>query len=197
MKKLRAVPFFGTIGFLMILALSLPAGAAQTYKIDPVHSSVIFRIKHLDITYVYGRFNTPSGTLRFDPENAASNAVDMSVEAVNVDTDNSKRDKHLQSEDFFHVIKYPYISFKSKSFKKIEPDLYEVSGDLTLHGVTKPMTVTARYTGSGEDPWGGRRIGFESTFSVDRTDFGVTGSPDSVAEMVQVTVSVEAIREQE
>mgnify|MGYP006289723687 CR=1 FL=1 len=195
MKTLRSVPFFGIISFLVTIPFSLPAAAAQTYKIDPVHSSVIFRIKHLDITYVYGRFNTPSGTLQFDRNDENNNAIEMKVEAVNVDTDNSKRDKHLQSEDFFHVIQYPYISFKSNSFKEIEPDVYEVSGDLTLHGVTKPLTVTARHTGSGEDPWGGQRIGFESTFPVTRSDFGVAGSPDSVADAVQITVSIEAIRQ--
>ncbi len=195
MKTVPSILFSGIIGFLITVIFPLPAAAVQTYQIDPVHSSVIFRIKHLDITYVYGRFNTPSGTLQFDTNNEEKNAIEMKVEAVHVDTDNSKRDKHLRSEDFFHVIKYPYISFKSDSFKEIEPDVYEVSGDLTLHGITKPLTVTARHTGSGKDPWGGQRIGFESTFPITRSDFEVTGSPDSVADTVQITVSIEGIRQ--
>lgn len=195
MKILRLISYLFVICLSAVTAFSLPAAAAQTYKIDPVHSSVVFRIKHLDITYVYGRFNSPSGMLQFDSNDDAGNSIEMTVETIHIDTNNAKRDAHLKSEDFFNNIKYPYISFKSKSFTKIEPDLYEVSGDLTLHGVTKPLTVTARHTGSGQDPWGGNRIGFETTFPIQRSDFGMSGMLNSVGDAVQITVSVEGIRQ--
>jgi polyisoprenoid-binding protein YceI len=162
------------------------------YKIDPVHSSVIFGISHLGITYVYGRFNTLSGVLTLK-ENA--NAIDMTVEAASIDTNNEKRDKHLRSEDFFNVETHPVISFKSKRFTPTGSGMYEVEGDLTLHGVTRPVTVEAKHIGSGEDPWGGYRTGFQTTFQIKRSDYGMDKLMNSVGDDVELTVAIEAIRE--
>ncbi len=184
-----------TLLAIVLAAALAPAVHAETYKIDPTHSSIVFRIKHLDITYVYGRFNDPSGTLVWNEKEDTGHAVDMTVKAENVDTNNEKRDKHLRSEDFFHIIKYPYITFKSSSFTPLSDGLYEVKGDLTLHGVTRPLTVTARHTGAGEDPWGGFRTGFETTFPVRRSEFGMDTMLGSVGDEVELTISIEAIRQ--
>jgi polyisoprenoid-binding protein YceI len=175
------------------LGLAAPASAmeAGTYKIDPVHSSVIFGIPHLGITYVYGRFNTLSGTLTLGD----ANAIQMTVDAASVDTNNEKRDKHLRSEDFFNVASHPEIAFESDAFTRKEGDVYAVSGDLTLHGVTQPVTVEARHIGSGKDPWGGYRTGFQATFRIRRSEYGMDQLLNSVGDEVELTVAIEAIRQ--
>lgn len=188
---------FSALALIMIIAVSLgiaaPASAMEVgnYKIDPVHSSVIFGIPHLGITYVYGRFNTVSGTLTLGD----ANAIQMTVDAASVDTNNEKRDKHLRSEDFFNVEAHPEITFQSNSFTHQKGDTYTVSGNLTLHGVTQPVTVEARHIGSGEDPWGGYRTGFQTTFQIQRSEFGMDQLMNSVGDEVELTVAIEAIRQ--
>ena len=151
--------FFVIIATLVVMGLSgvfsFPGAAAETYEIDPVHSAAVFRIKHLGIAYVYGRFNDLSGTLKIDDKSPDSNLVDIHVKTKNVDTFNIERDNHLRSPDFFDAKKFPVISFKSKSFRKVSQNIYEVAGELTLHGVTRPLTVDVQQTGADKDPWGG------------------------------------------
>lgn len=181
----------------LVLGLAVPVPAADsdavktgTYAIDPVHSSVVFGIGHLGVTYVYGRFNTVSGTLTLG-ENG--HAIEMTVDAASVDTNNEKRDKHLRSEDFFDVANHPEIAFASTSFAPAGGDEFEVAGNLTLRGVTKPVTVTARRIGSGKDPWGGYRTGFRTTFRIRRSDYGMDRLTNSVGDEVELTVAIEAI----
>lgn len=181
------------IAFVVLLILSTTA-SAETYAVDPAHSSIVFRIKHLDISYVYGRFNNVSGMIQFDPAADDRNAVEMAVSATDVDTGNSKRDAHLKGADFFNSDEHKAVSFKSKSFKKKTENTYEISGDLTLLGITKPITVTALKTGEGKDPWGGFRIGFETTFGIKRSDFRMTNMIGSVGDDVHITVSIEGVR---
>ncbi len=186
--------------FLVLALLPIDSGAAEdsapykfgAYKIDPTHSSVIFGISHLGVTYVYGRFNTLSGVMTLEEK---GNAIDMTVEAGSVDTNNEKRDKHLRSEDFFDVEAHPAISFKSERFAPTGSGTYEIEGDLTLHGVTRKITVEARHIGSGEDPWGGYRAGFQTTFRIKRSDYGMDQLMNSVGDEVELTVAVEAVRE--
>lgn len=196
MKRQGVVP---TISILMILGLlavfSFPAAATETYQVDPVHSSVIFRIQHLGIAYVYGRINNLSGTLKIDEGTPAGSVVEIYAKAKNVDTFNSERDNHLRSPDFFHSKKFPIVSFKSTSFTKTSNDMYEVTGDLTLLGVTRPLTVKVQRTGAGEDPWGGFRIGFETTFTIKRSDFGMNFMMGGVGDEVRIILSIEGIRQ--
>ena len=190
--------FCVTIAILMILGLSggvsFPAAAAETYDVDPVHSAAIFRIKHLGISYVYGRFNDLSGTLKIDNKNPAGHAVDIHVKTKNVDTFNVERDNHLRSLDFFDAEKFPLISFKSESFQKVSSDSYEVVGELSIHGVTRPLTVKVQQTGADKDPWGGYRIGFETTFTIKRSDFGMNFMMGGVGDEVRIIVSIEGVR---
>ena len=187
-----AISIFMILGLLAVL--SFPAAATETYQVDPVHSSAIFRIKHLGIAYVYGRLNDLSGTLKINDETPASSVVEIYAKTKNVDTFNSERDNHLRSPDFFHAKKFPMVSFISKSFTKVGKDVYEVTGDLALHGVTRPLTVKAQRTGEGKDPWGGFRIGFETTFTIRRSDFGMNFMMGGVGDEVRIILSIEGIR---
>ncbi len=189
---------FVVISVFMILGsltvFSFPGAATETYQVDPVHSSAIFRIKHLGIAYVYGRFNDLSGTLKINDETPAGSVVEIHADTKNVDTFNAERDNHLRSPDFFHSKKFPIVSFKSKSFTKVSKDMYEVTGDLALLGVTRPLTVKVQRTGEGKDPWGGFRIGFETTFTIRRSDFGMNFMMGDVGDEVRIILSVEGIR---
>ncbi len=180
--------------FSLLLVFSFQAVAAETYKVDPVHSMTVFRIKHL-VSYSYGRFNDLSGTFNIDTETPAKSSVELEVKIESVDTFNEKRDQHLKSPDFFNAKQFPVITFKSKAVKKINEDTYEVTGDLSLHGVTRPLTLKVQQTGAGKDPWGGYRIGFETTFTLKRSEFGITFMPDVVGDEVRMTVSIEGIRQ--
>lgn len=182
----------------LLAALSLVSTAApavaDTYSIDPVHTSVVFRVQHLGVTFVYGRFNGPEGVLVFDEASPEASSITMTVAAVNVDTAVEKRDRHLRSPDFFDAENHPKIRFESRSVKKVGENRYEITGDLTLLGTTRPQTVVAVHTGSGKDPWGGFRTGFETTFTIRRSEFGMNFMLDGVADEVTLTVSIEAVR---
>lgn len=179
----------------LLVLFSSPATAAEVYKVDPVHSAITFRIKHLGISYVRGRFNHASGTITFDDKMPGKSSVKISVKVDDIDTFNSKRDKDLKSHNFFDAKKYPLISFKSETFEKIGDGTYEVGGQLNFHGVTRPLTVKVEYIGSGKDPWGGYRAGFETSFKVKRSDFGMTHMLGGVGDEVRLTVNIEGIRQ--
>jgi polyisoprenoid-binding protein YceI len=165
-----------------------PAPAAAT--VDGTHSSVVFKVLHLGTSNFYGRFNKIAGDVALDDKGGS---VNIEVDADSIDTNNAKRDGHLKSQDFFSVKEFPKIAFKSKSATK-KSDGWEVAGDFTLHGVTKPLTVTVKPTGSGADPMG-QKIGYETTFSFKRSDHGMSYGVDNNAlgDEVTVILSVEAI----
>ncbi len=190
---LKIYQFIGVIGLLAILSSS--AYAAETYKLDPAHTSIVFRVKHLGVAYVYGRFNGPTGTFVFDESSPSKSTIEVQAEAKNVDTALEKRDTDLKSPDFFNAGEHPLVSFKSKSVKKLSENTYEVSGDLTLLGKTRTITVEANATGAGKDPWGGFRRGFETSFAIKRSDFGMDFMMGGVSDDVNLTVSVEGIRQ--
>jgi polyisoprenoid-binding protein YceI len=181
------------------IALSLgfavsSASAADTYNVDPVHTAALFKVKHVDVSYTYGRFNDVAGTIVFDAANPASSKVDITIQAGTVDTYNQKRDAHLASPDFFDAKQFAALKFVSSSFKKVDDSTFEVAGDFTLHGVTKPLTLTVKKIGEGKDPWGGYRIGFESTFTIKRSDFGMDKMLENIGDEVTVTFATEGIR---
>ena len=126
-------------GIICSLGFGLSAYGADTYKVDPVHSSLIFSMKHFGVTDFYGRFKEISGTVTFDAADPSKSSVELTVPVESIDTQNEKRDQHLKSPDFFNAKQFPTITFKST---KVEGsgDNYKISGDLTIHGVTKPIT---------------------------------------------------------
>jgi len=156
-----------------VISVSMTAYAADTYKIDPVHSSAEFRIKHLGVSTVAGRFNDIAGTVTLDAKDETKNAVQVEIKTKSVDTANEARDKHLRSADFFDSEKIPTMSFKSTSFKKKGEGKFEVTGDFSLHGVTKPLTVEVEQVGTGKNKEGKELIGFETAFTIKRSDFGM------------------------
>ena len=190
LKILLTVLIFG-----LVAAFSGSAYAAETYKLDPGHTSVVFRVKHLGVAYVYGRFNGPTGSFVFDESSPAKSSIEVQVNAKDVDTAVEKRDNHLRSPDFFNAGEHPLVFFKSTSVKKLDNDTYEVAGNLTLIGKSRPLTVQARHTGSGKDPWGNFRRGFETSFTIKRSEFGMNFMLGGVSDDVVITVSVEGIRQ--
>jgi polyisoprenoid-binding protein YceI len=147
---------------VLLCSVLLAAGSAlgaQVYRIDAVHSTLLFRIRHLGISYAYGRFRDVSGTLQLDAADPEQSKVRVEIGAASIDTGNEKRDQHLRSADYFDVERFPSISFTSTRVRKQPDDLYAITGDLTLHGVTRSVTVYMKLTGAGPDPWGGERAG--------------------------------------
>jgi polyisoprenoid-binding protein YceI len=167
--------------------------AADSYTADPVHSTIVYRVKHMNATYFWGRFNTITGSFTLDEANPAQSRFEFQVKADSIDTGNAKRDQHLKSPDFFNVVQFPTIAFKSQSVTK-SGQAYEVVGDLTLHGVTKPITVKVVPTGTGKGPMGGPIAGIEATLLLKRTDFGMSNMLGGLGDDVWVTVSVEGRR---
>lgn len=167
---------------------------AQTYNIDAVHSAVIFRAKHLGVSYNYGRFNEFSGNITLDESDISKSKVELVVKAASVDTANAKRDQHLRSPDFFNAKQFPVITFNSTSVKQKvgQENILEVTGDFELHGVKKSVTIDAEITGKGEHPRAGELIGFETIFAIKRSDFGMDYELKNVSDDIRITVSIEA-----
>ena len=168
--------------------------AAKTYNIDATHSAVIFRAKHMGVAYNYGRFNEFSGAITVNEADLSKSKVELEVKTASVDTANKKRDQHLRSPDFFNAKQFPIITFKSTkvSAKAGQENMLEVTGDFQLHGVKKSITVDVEITGKGKSPQGGELIGFETTFAIKRSEFGMTYGMQGVSDDLRITVSIEA-----
>jgi polyisoprenoid-binding protein YceI len=183
---------------LTALAVALSLGtfaiAADTYKIDPEHSVVIYRVSHFNVGNAYGRFNDPTGQVVYDKADPSKSTFTFEVKTDNVDTDNDKRDAHLKSPDFFDAKQFPTISFKSTSVKSDGENKYLVTGDLTLHGVTKSITVPITKTGESDTGRMGYRSGWEATTSLKRSDYGMTGMQGPVGDEVNLVISFEAVK---
>ena len=183
---------------LLSLASSLlaaPARAADTFSVDPVHSSMLFRVKHLGVGHIYGRFNQYSGSFTFDPKNPADCKLEMEVKIDSIDSANADRDKHLKGPDFFNAKEFPTMSFKATRMKASDEKTYEVTGDLTIHGVTKQVTVKLERLGTGKDPRTGKpRTGWETVFTINRSDFGVKGFLPAIGDEVRIIVAVEGVQ---
>lgn len=190
---------FASLGLALGLssATPAPAGAAPaTYKVDPVHSSNVFRIKHNNVANFYGRFKEMSGSVNWDDADPTASSLKVEIPAASVDTGAGARDNHLKSPDFFNAAQFPTISFVSSSVTKSADNTYKVSGDLTLHGVTKPVTVDLVKTGAGKDGRSGKDlIGLETTFTVKRTDYGMDFMVGPLGDDVQIIVSLEAAKQ--
>jgi polyisoprenoid-binding protein YceI len=167
---------------------------ADDYTIDAVHSGVSFQISHVGLAYIHGRFDDFSGNFTIDTSDPTKSAFSLSIKSESVDTNNSKRDDHLRSPDFFNVKQFPTISFTSTSAKPIDGG-YEVTGDLTIHGATKPVTFSLKGGASAEFPKGVSRTGFStSQIVVKRSDFGVGKPMPMLGDEVYVSISFEGTK---
>ncbi len=181
--------------FIFVLMVAGFSNASEKYKLDPDHSSIIFKVKHFDIGYVYGRFNDFSGHFVIDPKNPTKSSVEITVKAASVDTNNQKRDQHLRSPDFLNAKQFQLITFKGAGVKKIDDHTAEVRGTLTLHGVPKPFTIKVERVGQGKDPWGNQRIGLKTSLSIKRSDFGINYMPEGISDEIRVKIATEGIVE--
>ena len=172
------------------------ADAADTYEIDTAHSMILFRAKHKGVSYNYGRFNEFTGKITMDEADIAKSMVEFEIKTASVDTANNKRDQHLRSPDFFSAKQFPVITFKSTkvNMKEEKEDMLEVTGDLELLGVKKSITVDVAITGKGKGQRGESLIGFESIFTIKRSEFGMTYGPGAVSDDIRLIVTIEAIQ---
>jgi polyisoprenoid-binding protein YceI len=175
--------------------------ATEKWKFDPVHSNVGFSVRHLMISKVHGRFHNWTGSLSIDEAQHAASAVEVDIDAASIDTKDAQRDEHLRSADFIDAANFPKITFRSSRVEKEDEQTYKVTGNLTIRGVTREVTLDTEYLGRQKDPWGGERIGFSAKTAIDRKNFGLTfnmpleGGGVMVGDKVEITLDVEAIKE--
>ena len=197
-KRHWQVSFIGllVLGFLAIsfTQQTESQNTEKTYNIDAVHSSVLFRAKHMGVAYVYGRFNEFSGNIILDEADVSKSKVELEVKSASVDTANDKRDQHLRGSDFFNVKQFPVITFKSTnvSAKAKKENMLEVTGEFDLHGVKKTITIDVEITGKKTIRQTGEVIGFHTTFDINRSDYGINFGMEGVNDDIQIIVSVEA-----
>jgi polyisoprenoid-binding protein YceI len=177
-----------------------PATLTGTYTLDPTHSRIGFVARHAMVTKVRGSFDEFEGSGHFDLEDPSKSRLQVTIQAASIDTRNADRDGHLRSNDFFDMETYPEITFVSTKVERAGDDDYRVTGDLTIKGVTKPVTVDFEYTGAAVDPYQNQRIGFEGKTTINRKDWGVSWNAALetggvlVSEKVTLELEVSAIK---
>lgn len=179
-------------------ALLSPSYAAEEkYTIDTegAHAFVQFRIQHLGYSWLYGRFNDFGGSFTYDEDDPSTSQVEVMIKTASIDSNHAERDKHLRGDDFLDVSNHPEATFKSSAYAETGAETATLTGDLTLHGVTKPVTIAVSKIGHGPDPWGGFRRGFEGTTTIKLADFGIKKDLGPASQDVELTLSVEGIRQ--
>lgn len=186
--------FKSTLLASSLMLASTPFALADSYKIDAEgsHAFVQFKVKHLGYSWLYGRFNQFGGEFDYDPKNDANNKIAMTVDVTSLDSNHAERDKHLRGKEFFNTNKYPKATFVSTAYKTMGNHQAKLMGNLTLLGVTKPVTLDVEVVGGGQDPWGGYRQGFEARTMINAQDYGVKAS---YVQDVELIISVEGIKQ--
>lgn len=185
---------------LILLAGGLllgPMALAEDYVIDNEHAFIEFKIQHLGYSWIVGRFNRFEGRFSYNEDKPQESSVQVSVDVASIDTHHSERDKHLRSDDFLNVDEFPKAEFKSTRYIPGPDETGELQGQLTLHGVTRPLTIQVQQMGHGPDPWGGYRRGFSGTATIQLDDFGIPyqellGPASSYADLF---LTIEGIRQ--
>lgn len=178
--------------------VSNPARAAESsgdaFTVDPVHSMVVFRVGHMGVSYVYGMIWKPTGSYTLDFENAENSSLKIELHTENIDTGDERRDKHLSSPDFFNSKQYPTLTFEATSFESIGEGIMTVEGNLTMLGETKPTTATLQFIDEA-DTRQGHKSGFECTFTIKRSDFGMTAflEGNGLGDEISLFVTVEGV----
>jgi len=179
----------------LALAVAMPFTAnAVDYVIDTngAHASINFKVSHLGYSFIKGRFNSFSGEFSYDPKNVTSSKVTVDVDTTSLDSNHAERDKHLRSGDFINAAKYSDAKFVSTSVIDKGNGQLDVNGDLTLHGKTSPIVISAEFVGEGSDPWGGYRAGFVGTTTLQLKDFGIEAM--GMAKTVEMELLVEGVK---
>lgn len=180
----------------LITAMLMPTFTSATdYTIDTsgAHASINFKVSHLGYSFIKGRFNKFDGSFSFDPQNFAASKVVVNVDTRSLDSNHAERDKHIKSSDFIDAGKFPTAQFISTMVTPKTDDNLAITGDLTLHGITKKITIDANFIGAGKDPWGGYRAGFQGTTRLQLADFGIQVMGSS--SYVDMELHVEGIRQ--
>lgn len=184
---------------LLIAGLTFGSTAlmANDYVLDTkgAHASIKFRVQHLGYSWLYGRFNDFSGKFSYDEKQPEKASVEVTIKTSSVDSNHAERDKHLRGDDFLHVDKYPEARFVSTGFTPGKDGTGVLKGNLTLHGVTKPLEIDVEFIGAGDDPWGGYRRGFEGKARFAMADFGIVKDLGPKSKDVEMTLSVEGIKQ--
>ena len=184
----------------MTTTTTVPTTATGTYAIDPSHSRIGFVARHAMVSKVRGSFNEFDGSGYYDAEDPTQSHLQLAINAPSIDTRNADRDAHLRSNDFLDMDNHPEITFTSTAVEALDADTYRVTGDLTIKGVTKPVTIDFAYEGSATDPYGNVRVGFEGRTTINRKDWGVSWNTALeaggvlVGEKVTLEFEVSAIR---
>ena len=190
--QLTSVPRTARRVLLGILLACASFGAvADSYRVDTTHSFVQFRTQHLGFSWLIGRFNRFDGKFSYDANGPS--AIEMEVQTASVDSNHAERDKHLRSADFLNSKKYPRASFVSSGYDG-DAERGELRGELTLHGVTRPITIAMRKIGEGKDPWGGYRVGFAGEAVITRADFNINRDLGPTARQVELSLFIEGVR---
>lgn len=185
----------------MSTAAETQTSTFTTWSIDPAHSQIEFAVRHMMITTVKGRFGIVHGTVRSHDADPAKGDVDIEIDADSIDTRELQRDAHLKSADFFDVEKFPKLTFKSTGISDVQGDHFKLTGDLTIHGVTRPVTLDVTSEGRGKDPWGGERAGFSATARIKRSEFGLTWNQALeaggflVGDEVKINLDIELVKQ--
>ena len=178
---------------LALAALGASSHGADTYSVDPVHSSVSFMIPHAGISEVHGRFNEFSGKFVIDKEDPSKSTFALDIKVASVDTNNKARDEHLRAPDFFNAKQFPTLSFKSTKVKGTDAG-YEVTGDLKLHGVTKPVTLKLKGGHKVVEVRGKSLVGVTSSVTIKRSEFDMKTALDGIGDDVQIIIGLEAVK---
>ena len=182
----------------LTLGAALFAGQAMAadYVIDKEgqHAFVNFKISHLGYSYIYGTFKDFDGSFSFDEKNPESSKIKVTLKTASVDTNHAERDKHIKSGDFLNVSKNPTATFESTAVKSTGQGTADVTGNLTLNGVTKPVVIKAKFVGQGDDPWGGYRAGFEGSTTIKLKDFAIQKDLGPASQEAELIISFEGVR---
>ncbi len=170
------------------------AALAERFVLDPTHSFIQFSISHLGFSLLQGRFNQMEGEFFYDENQPEASKISVQVKTASVDSNHAERDKHIRNEDFLNVDKYPTASFASQSFKPLADGKSQLTGELTLHGVTRPVVVDVVFIGAGEDPWGGHRRGYQGTTTIKRSDYNMSYDLGPMADSMVLDFFIEGIR---
>jgi polyisoprenoid-binding protein YceI len=188
-----------TLAALTLGTALLGAGhaLAADYAIDKQgqHAFVNFKINHLGYSWLYGTFKDFDGSFSFDEKSPEASKVNVTLNTASVETNHAERDKHIRSDDFLSVDKHPTATFASTSVKSTGEGTADITGNLTLNGVTKPVVIAAKFIGQGDDPWGGYRAGFEGSTTLKLKDFDITKDLGPASESVELIISVEGVRQ--
>ncbi len=170
------------------------ARAADNFQVDPVHSSVVFKIKHLNTGDFWGRFNKISGTIAYDESDPGKSQLSFTVPVDSVDTNNTKRDSDIKGPDLFSAKEFKEITFKSTEVKKAGDNKLEVTGQLNLHGQSKPITVTMDVSGPHDTKMQGIKMGLSTSFTIKRSDFGMNAMQGALGDEVELHIGIEAAK---